>query len=273
MAAGFDMPPKHETSVHETPEHESPDYLAERNAAMAAVTAGFVGVDQSDPKGPSGHAYGLRTSTRLTSDYRQRTGRGCVDVTPQEVVDCLRGAGVKKWMLMGLHGLVGYLPMPRATQDVDIMVPYSEKAKAAKAIASAWPMLTRVELSQVVRFLDPADLDPQGNPKPVIDLMLPWGEFQRMILDQHVIIDAETGNRLPTLEAVLASKYAALVSPHRSQEKKAYDAGDFRRVILANSADIDSEALSELGAHVWEKGGEEVLRFVKLCLDDQPLPI
>lgn len=256
-----------------TPEYETPAYLARRNAAMSVVTAGFVGVDQSDPTGPSGHAYGLRTSTRLTTDYRQRTGRGCVDVTPQEVIDVLRSAGVKKWMLMGLHGLVGYLPMPRATQDVDVMVPYSEKTKAAKAIATAWPMLKRIELSQVVRFLDPTDLDPAGKPKPVIDLMLPWGEFQRIILEKHVVIDPETGNRFPSLEAVLASKYAALVSPHRSRDKKEQDVVDFRRVIQANADDIDTVSLHELGDKVWERGGDEVLRFVKLCLDDQPLPI
>lgn len=245
MAADFNITPE-----YTTPEYTTPEYLARRNAAMSAVTAGFAGVDKSDPTGPSGHAYGLRTSTRLTTDCRQRTGRGCVDVTPQEVIDCLRGAGVKKWMLVGLHGLVGYLPMPRATQDVDVMVSYTEKVKAAKAIAMTWPMLTRVELSRVVRFLDPTDLDPAGKPKPVIDLILPWGEFQRIILEKHVVIDPDTGNRFPSLKAVLASKYAALVSPHRSRDKKEQDGVDFRRVIQANSTDIDSESLRELGDNV-----------------------
>ena len=234
---------------------------------------GYRGMDETDPTGPSGHAYGLRTSSRLTTDYRQRTGRGCVDVTPQDVIDCLRAAGIKKWMLMGLHGLVGYLPMPRATQDVDVMVPYSEKSRAAKAIADSWPMLTQVRLSQVIRFLDQTDLDPEGKPKPVIDLMLPWGKFQETILEKHVVIDEETGSRYPTLEAVLASKYAALVSPHRTREKKEYDAGDFRRVTLANEKSIDREALKQLGDQIWEKGGEEILMFVQRCLDDEPLPI
>lgn len=80
--------------------------------------------------------------------------------------------------------------------------------------------LAGVELSQDVRFLDPTDLDPAGKPKPVIELMLAWGEFQRIILEKHVVIEPDTGNRFPSLEAVLASKYAALVSPHRSRDKK-----------------------------------------------------
>jgi hypothetical protein len=239
---------------------------------MLAQT-GFVGVDETDPAGPAGHAYGLRVSARLTSDYRKRLRRGCVDVTPQEVIDCLREAGVKNWILMGLHGYVGYLPMPRATQDVDVMVPYSEKKLAVKAIATRWPMLKQVTLSQVVRFLDETDLDPEGKPKPVIDVMLPWSEFQTSILNHHVIVDEETGSRYPTLQAAIVSKYAALVSPHRSRDKKEQDAVDFRRIIRANPESIDRNILSVLASQVWEKGGEEVLRFVDLTLADEPLPL
>lgn len=64
----------------------------------------------------SGHAYGIGVSTRLTSYYRQTHRKQAVDVTRSEVIDCLVEAGVKNWVLMGLHGYVGYLPMPRATQ-------------------------------------------------------------------------------------------------------------------------------------------------------------
>ena len=241
---------------------------------MLIATAGFAGVDQTDPQTPIGHNEGLRKSAFLTSDYRTRTGRGCVDVTPQQVMACLQDAGVKNWILMGLHGLVGYLPMPRATQDVDVMVPYSEKKRAAKAIATAWPMLTKVELSQVVRFVDDTDRMPDGTSKPVIDLMLPWSPFQETILKDHVRVDPESGIRFPTIEAVLASKYAALVSPHRSRDKKEYDAGDFRRVVLADKAStIDTEALLILGDQVWQGGGEELVHFVELCRNDKALPI
>ena len=234
---------------------------------------GFEGVDETDPKGPSGHAYGLRVSSRLTSDYRRRLKRGSVDVTPEEVMQCMNDAGVKQWVLMGLHGYVGYLPMPRATQDVDVMVAYNEKSRAAKAIAERWPMLTQITLSQVVRFLDPADCDTDGNAKPVIDLMLPWAPFQKTILDECVVIDATTGSRYPTLEAAIVSKYAPLVSPHRTNEKKEQDAVDLRRIIRANHAAIDRDLLHRLGNQVWEKGGDEVIHFIDLTLHDQPFPI
>lgn len=202
--------------------------------AMMIKEDGFAGVDDTNPKSPSGHAYGIRTSTRLTSYYRQTHRRNAVDATPQEVIDCIVAANVINWVLIGLHGYVGYMPMPRATQDVDIMVPYSQKEKAVKAIAERWPMLEKRSLSQVVRFMDRGDPDEVGNPKPVIDIMLPWSEFQKTILLDHVLIDPESGNRIPTIEAAIVSKYAALISPHRNIDKREYDAGDMRRIIKAN---------------------------------------
>ncbi|MCY2974569.1 MAG: hypothetical protein NTW52_07860 [Planctomycetota bacterium] len=250
----------------------SPEFIAARHAAMLAQT-GFVGVDETDPTGPSGHAYGLRKSAMLTSDYRKRLRRGIVDVTPQEVIDCLLEAGIKKWCLMGLHGYVGYLPMPRATQDVDVMVPYSEKGRASKAIAARWPMLKQITLPQVIRFVDDTDLDPEGKPKPVVDVMLPWSEFQTTILNDYVLVDEQTGSRYPTLEAAVISKYAPLVSPHRSRDKKEQDAVDFRRIVRANHTKIDRQILFLLGNQVWDQGGPDVLRFVDLTLADQPLPV
>ena len=250
----------------------TPEFLAARHAAMLAQT-GFKGVDETDPTLPAGHAYGIRVSSRLTSDYRKRVRKLEVDVTPEQVIECLRAAGVKNWVLMGLHGYVGYLPMPRATQDVDVMVPYSEKNRAVKAIADRWPMLLQRASSQVVRFLDPEDDFPDGQPKPVVDIMLPWSPFQESILKHHVTIDPQTGNRYPTLEAAIVSKYAPLVSPHRSWDKKQQDAVDLRRILRANHEQIDRSVIRELGNQVWEQGGEELLSFVDLAMQDKPFPV
>ncbi len=195
-----------------------------------------------------------------------------MDVTPQQVIDCLNDAGIKNWILMGLHGYVGYLPMPRATQDVDIMVPYSQKERAAKAIAEHWPMLQKLELSQVVRFLDPGDPDSEGKPKPVVDLMLPWGKFQETILKDHVVVDKKTGHRIPTVEAAIVSKYAAVISLTRTWDKKQQDAVDLRRVIKANIEKIDRNKLVSLAGEVWERGGEDILKFLDLALADKPFP-
>jgi hypothetical protein len=250
----------------------TPEYFAARHAAMLAQD-GFKGVDDTDPVGPCGHAYGLHKSRMLTTDYRTRLRRGGVDVTPHEVIDCLRTAGVKDWILMGLHGYVGYLPMPRATQDVDVMVPYSQKNRATKAIAKQWPTLAMQELSQVIRFADPADLDNDSKPKPVIDIMLPYSKFQETILKECVVEDAETGSRYPTIEAAIISKYAPLVSPHRSRDKKSYDAADLRKIIRNTpQKELDEAMLHRLGNEVWEHGGDEVLRFIEAAHNEEPFP-
>ncbi len=250
----------------------TPEFLAARHAAMLAQT-GFVGVDATDPTGPAGHARGIQVASRLTSDYRQRWRPNAMDVTPQQVVDCFVAAKIRNWVLMGLHGYVGYLPMPRATQDVDVMVSYVEKTMATKAIARCWPTLIQTSLSQVVRFMDPADVDQDGNPQPVIDVMLPWSPFQELILKEHVIEDEQTGSRYPTVEAAIVSKYAALVSPHRSWEKKQQDAVDLRRIIRANHNQIDQDRLRTLAALVWENGAEELTSFLHLAITEKPFPI
>jgi hypothetical protein len=247
------------------------EYIAARNAAFAGDEA-LQFMNASDPKSPCGHSYGLRVSTRLTTDYRSTWRSESMDIKPTEVMDCLREAGVKNWCLMGLHGYVGYLPMPRATQDVDVMVPYSQKKKAVKAISERWPQLEKEEFPPVVRFFDPGELDREGKKVPVIDIMLPWSPFQKTILKEHVLVDEVTLSRYPTPEAAIVSKYAPLVSPQRDFDKKQQDAADLRRLIRSIHPDCDVSAIQTLAGQVWEGGSEEILRFIDCALNEKPFP-
>ena len=196
-----------------------------------------------------------------------------MDIRPSEVMDCLRDAGVQNWCLMGLHGYVGYLPMPRATQNVAIMVPHSQKRKAVKAICDRWPLLEKEEFEPVVRFYDPGELDRDGNKVPVIDLMLPWGIFQEAILRDHVLTDHATGDRYPAVEAAIVAKYAAMISPTRRLARKDLDAADLRSLILTNHLDLDLAAIQALAGLVWEGGSEEILRFIDCALNEKPFPV
>ncbi len=250
----------------------TPEYLERRRRIMAR-RSGFQGMDALNPTAPAGHADGIRTSAWLTETTKRTHRKHAINVSPQEVIDVLVAAGVKNWVLMGLHGYVGYLPEPRAAQGMDVMVPFGQRKRAAKAIREAWPELVEVELSQAVRLTDPNDRHPNGQPKPVIDLMLPWGEFQATILKDYVITDAETQHRIPRLEAALASKYAALVSRYRDRDKKEYDAGDFRRMVRANYDRIDRDDLRRLADRIWEGAGEEIDRFVEIAMGEEPFPV
>lgn len=249
--------------------------MASRRLALANMP-GPGDVDASDPTGPVGHARGVRTSVRLTQLFRQRKGSQrngiLMDVPPHQVAECLQTALVQPWALMGLHGYVGYLPRPRATQDVDVLVTYDDRELAVSAIHMRWPELQILEYEQVVRFLDPSETDGDGKPTPVVDLMMPWSKFQETILEKYIYIDQETGHWLPTLEAAIVSKYAPLVSPHRKIERKDVDAGDFRSIVKTNFKHIDEHVIRELGDQVWDGGGDEVMEFIDMAMRDEPFP-
>jgi hypothetical protein len=268
-------PPDKTSPVPGASDFFTPAFLEMRRRALeaSAEAVGFEGIDQFDPTSPAGHAYAIRKSTQLTSYTKRHQRKAAIDITPQEVIDVINAAGVKTWVLMGLHGYVGYMPDPRATQDVDIMVPYGSRARAKKAIAAHWPELIIHELSQVTRFLDPKDLTHEGKPKPIVDLMHPWSPFQELILKEYVMVDKETQHHLPTLEAAMVSKYASMISPHRDREKKEYDAGDFRRMAKANRDRFQEADLRRLAALVWEGGADDVCRFVEIAISDKPFPI
>ena len=65
---------------------------------------------------------------------------------------------------MGLHAYVGYMPDPRATQNVDIMVPYTARQRAKNAIMTRWPTLQIRELSRVTRLAIQPTWMPKGIP-------------------------------------------------------------------------------------------------------------
>ncbi|MFV1968542.1 MAG: hypothetical protein ACC628_24225 [Pirellulaceae bacterium] len=250
--------------------------MEKRRSAVARQEGDrWKGVDATDPKSPSGHARGMRISVGLTRQYRQTHRKGAMDITPQDVIDVLTGAGVEKWVLMGLHGYVGYLPQPRATQDVDVLISHRDRERAVRAVHEAWPTLVVEELEPVVRFGDPNDCFADGRPKPVIDLMLPWSPLNQAILRdrENVLVDPETQHFIPTVEAALASKYAAIISDFRDREKKEYDAGDFRRIARANHGRVNRAHLRRLGDLVWQGGGEELERFLDIAPRDEPFPV
>lgn len=250
----------------------SPEWHAWRRASIAKNDAPH-DLNVGEPKGPVGHEYGIRTTTRLIRNYRELHRRQAMDITPQQVIDVLVKGGVKKWVLMGLHGYAGYLADPRSTQDVDVMVAPSERKKAVKAISAAWPTLLITQCDVVVRFRDPNDLDHRGDPKPTIDIMLPWGKFQQTILKDFVKIDRATKHRIPRLEAALVAKYAAMISIFRDLEKKEQDAVDFRRMVRANFKDIDRASLRQLADEVWEGGADEIERFLDIAMSNRPFAL
>ncbi len=225
------------------------------------------------PTAAVGHLQGIDVATHITYHFRETWRPQSMKITPQQVIEAIVTAGVKEWVLMGLYGYVGYLSQPRATQDVDVLVARDERDTAVAAILQRWPMLQVRDSPIVVRFVDPGETHGGQEPQVVIDIMLPNDDCQLSILSDCVIVDPNTGHRIPTREAAMAAKYSALVSPYREWVKKAYDAGDLRSIILTNQQSIDRNEAHRLGELIFPGGGDELLEFIQLAIDHKPFPV
>jgi hypothetical protein len=199
------------------------------------------------------HFIALRTSSRLTSDFRRKHQAKAVRVTPEKVIRTLHRAGVT-CVLLGTHGLGAYRDEPRATQDVDVLVTKSEVQTAVRALQSAYPKLTVKDSREVARFIDPA------TGMGVIDV---WKPVQRALqaVFRYTISMGET-HKIQDLEMALVSKFVAMISPNRRLDKKLIDAGDFTNVALFNRGSLDLEKLARLGEKVYPGGSAEIVRII-----------
>ena len=199
--------------------------------------------------GTARHKVALGKSSQLTAIFRRMYKPQAPMVTPEAVIRVLNKAKVK-FVLMGTHGIGGWRGEPRATQDVDVLVSKSHHRKSVAAVKRAFPDLDIQDLPAVTRFLDPAD------GKPVIDLMRPQDELYQEVF-KHPVRVGRT-HFVPNLEAALACKYAAMISPSRPAQKKALDEADFISMACQNYAIIDRDVLFSLAEMGKANGGHEI---------------
>ncbi len=204
--------------------------------------------------GTARHKVALGKSSQLTAIFRRMYKPQAPMVTPEAVIRVLNKAKVK-FVLMGTHGIGGWRGEPRATQDVDVLVSKSHHRKSVAAVKRAFPDLDIQDLPAVTRFLDPAD------GKPVIDLMRPQDELYQEVF-KHPVRVGRT-HFVPNLEAALACKYAAMISPNRTTDKKLLDAADFVSMATTNYDEIDRELLFSLGEMVKDGDGFKILKRIE----------
>ncbi|WP_186776080.1 hypothetical protein [Rubripirellula reticaptiva] len=229
--------------------------------------------DDPIPGSPMGHAAGYRIASDIVRHYRRTHRPESMFITPDELIETIVAAGVDRWVLMGLYGYVGYLPQPRATQDVDVLIDNEQIDAALAAVLKRWPRLVPDSGPIVIRLRDPGEIGVDGEVKVVIDLMRPTDSLYEAILSQHHITDSDTGHRLPIIEAALAAKYSAIVSPYRLFERKLQDAVDFRSIAKGNRTRIDHDIAHQLAELIYPGGGQEILEFINLAQTDQPFPV
>ena len=64
-----------------------------------------------------------------------------------------------------------------------------------------------------------------------------------------------------------------MVSLTRIRGKKELDASDFRSIVNANYAAIDQGILHGLADEVFAGGGDEILQFLQLAINDEAFPL
>ncbi|HWG46018.1 MAG TPA: nucleotidyl transferase AbiEii/AbiGii toxin family protein [Gemmataceae bacterium] len=196
------------------------------------------------------HAQSLATSSALSEYYVPNL------ITPLEVIRILNAAKVR-FMLLGAHGLGGWMGKPRATEDVDVLVGTRGHKKAVAALQAAFPHLQAEDYEVVTRFRDP---ETRG---VVIDVMKPNQPLYRDALKYgHLVESGGQNYQIPSLELALATKFAAMISLTRADRDKFQDVRDFMYIVDGNP-DIDLAKLHALGQLVYNNGGDEVVEMVR----------
>ena len=169
-----------------------------------------------------------------------------------DVARVFRAAGVQ-YVVVGGHAANGYTGRPRATVAVDVVVLSPEQA--ADAIAAAFPHLTVQDTPVVTRFKD--------QDHEAIDLMKPAGSplWSRLLNESRDVRIGNENVRIPSLEGVLAAKFAAMVSRFRRLPDKQQDGVDFLRIIEANAV-VNEALVRDLAELVYPGGGKEILKLI-----------
>ena len=202
------------------------------------------------------YAESIKTSSFLSK--RPMLGKeqkeDVVRLVPEDVAPSLDAAKID-YVLVGAHGLSGWLSQARATEDVDFLIRINDKQKAADAILKKYPQL------QIEKHLDVWRL--KRDSETLVDLMLNRSPLYKRVFLEYVEIKMGRRNlKVPKLEAALAMKFGAMTGHYRKVEKKYYDAGDFAGMVRNNKV-IDLSLLRELGELVYPDGGTEVVGYVE----------
>lgn len=183
----------------------------------------------------------------------------------KDVIAVLQAARVD-FVLIGAHGIAGWLRQARGTQDVDVVIKPAQKGRAIKAVAAAFPKLVKKEVFfGLTRFVDPR------TDEPVIDLIHQRDHHFPLFFQNFALV--KDSYKVPDLEMALVAKYAAMVSPLRELPRKLQDATDFTKMISANKDLINLEKTGRLAEAIYEGAGQDIVRDIQKTLRGEPIQL
>src|SRR4051812_12099635 len=155
-------------------------------------------VDQRVPNAAEDVALGMRLS--------MSQGR---EIQPDALFTLLNNAKLKA-VLVGGHAINARTARPRATVDVDIVA--EKPKKVVQLLQQNYPHLTLEDHPVVARLKD-GDHEAIDVIKPESDLL-----FKRILKLTEQIKIQKVSITIPTVEATIAMKYAAMITPTRKVE-------------------------------------------------------
>src|SRR5438128_1959615 len=208
------------------------------------------------------HRDAVRESVFLSVQWHEMWGRKTtIPVDLRKILQTLNDKKIP-FVLTGAQAIGGWTGRPRATKDVDILVkPGRNLTRAVNAVKALYPHLEVRVFAGVFGFFEP------GEKESVIDVTYPHRPDLAETLAHPVWVeDRGLRYRIPALEAALANKYGAMLTPTRNLQKRQQDVVDFSFMVLHSMDEaqqpIDLSRLADLGEKVWPGGGgEEILHL------------
>lgn len=194
----------------------------------------------------------LRKSFELSSQQTEDV------VNPLEVAALFEEQELS-FVLIGGHMLSFYTGIARATVGVDFIISDADFAKASKTINQSYRQFRETDRVYHVTFDTKKNVvDPER-----IDLIKDVFPLFREVVSQYSTRLREDIHsvKIPTIEAAIALKFAASISPNRGNEDKPIDNTDLLRLIKS-TAKFDEKALFALGELIYTGGGKELISVV-----------
>lgn len=177
-----------------------------------------------------------------------------IRMAPEDIVPLLHAQKID-FMLVGAHGIAGWLFQPRATHDVDILIRGKDKGKASQLILKKYTDLILEKCPEVWRFSKAG--------QQLLDLMLATSPFHKRVFKENDFTKVDGIKvKVPKVECALAMKFTAMTGHYRPLPKKYQDVADFQSVVEKNKK-LDMTLLHQLGERRYPGGGKELLGYVE----------
>ena len=189
-------------------------------------------------------------------------------VNPLEVAALFEKERVS-YALIGGHMLSFYTGTTRATVDVGFIIGGADFSRAVKIIDKAYAQFKHNDRVYHVTYdsktsdqIDPERIDLVKDGFPLFREVV-HGYCHTLRASNHTV-------KVPIVEAAIALKFAASISPNRGDENKPVDNADLLRLVRSRP-DLNETALSKLGDLVYQGGGKELVSIVNDIRDGKPV--